>query len=466
MAFNFANILQAVGGQEPWAAQRQGMGSGMGPLMQVDPNRYLTDTAPQAVTPDPVPQNIMQSMASPEMPQNVDPAQMKPARERRSIVDIIGRIADGVAIAGGAPAQYQPYLDAREDRSMAQEDRTRQIDLDALRKQISEQQLKTGGMAIEGDERARLAQGLGAIANNPDAAAMWPQIAEQLQISPERAAQVGEILAKNPQAAGVFAQSLGYEPPKQASKAKEVQIFEYMQSLPEDQREAFKETLVKEMNPYQAAQFELAMKKFEFDQFTYANPQPTEAMRNRAAGIGPAPKGAAAGGGNMQKAALDNLDELSAVYDDLNEIGGLVSSKNSTVSNITTRARASGIGQLLEGAVGTEAQTLRDRIASIRPALMQSIAKATGMTGKQLDSNADVKLFMQTVTDPTTSYEANKRAIEGLKRFINSSAAPAARPARPAAKPRYAPSPNRKPVVSPNANAAALAEARRRGLIK
>jgi hypothetical protein len=78
---------------------------------------------------------------------------------------------------------------------------------------------------------------------------------------------------------------------------------------------------------------------------------------------------------------------------------------------------------LVEGTIGTEAQTQRDRINSIRPGLMQALAKATGMTGKQLDSNADVKLFMQTVTNPTASYEANIAALDGLERFVRQNAA-------------------------------------------
>ena len=129
---------------------------------------------------------------------------------------------------------------------------------------------------------------------------------------------------------------------------------------------------------------------------------------------------AAADSGNMAATARSNLQELRGIYDNLNKMGALVSPQRGAGSNIAARARASGVGQMLEGAVGTEAQTLRDRIASIRPSLMQSIAQATGMTGKQLDSNSDVKLFMQTVTNPASSYEANIAAIRGLERLIAS----------------------------------------------
>ena len=471
----FGNILETLGLRAPdrtpppaamsYGQARAQIGPSSDPLTRVDPNDFINGPqdarpAPQAVTQEgPMPTNILQSLdqTPPEMMQ----PQAEAPRKRLSLIDTVGRISDVIANVGGSQAQYQPYLDAREDRALGMEDRERQIDLDALRKRVTEQQLETGQMGIEGDERARLGQALGAIADDPEAIASWPQIAQQAGISAERTAQVGEILAKNPKAAATFAESLGYTAPKPASQAKELQVYGLLQSKDPKLAEVYLQSISNpdSITPYQQAQLALSMEKFGFEKYKFENPQPTAAMRTAEA------KGAS--GSTAMQGALDNLDELSTVYDDLNEIGGLVSSKKSTVDNVITRSRASGVGQLIEGAVGTEAQTLRDRIASIRPALMQSIAKATGMTGKQLDSNADVKLFMQTVTDPTASYEANKRAIEGLKRFIrNSAPKPAAQPAR-AAKPRYQPSPNRKPVPAPsNANPALLAEARRRGLVK
>ena len=138
---------------------------------------------------------------------------------------------------------------------------------------------------------------------------------------------------------------------------------------------------------------------------------------------------------SMVETAQGNLNELRTIYGELNKMGAMVSPTQAADKNVIARIRASGIGQVLEGAVGTEAQTRRDRIASIRPQLMQSLAKATGMTGKQLDSNADVKLFMQTVTNPAASYEANLAAIAGLERFLKANVKkPAAAPAKPASK--------------------------------
>jgi hypothetical protein len=158
------------------------------------------------------------------------------------------------------------------------------------------------------------------------------------------------------------------------------------------------------------------------------------------AGAGPSPA-------TMQN-ANNLLDELSGIYDKLNSGGAMVNPDRSATGNVLSRLRSSGAGQMVEGAIGTEAQTLRDRVASIRPGLMQTLAKATGMTGKQLDSNADVKLFMQTVTDPSASYQANKAAIAGLRRFLAANAKSA--PTTPAPAPRK-PAPASRAPAKPSA---------------
>jgi len=49
---------------------------------------------------------------------------------------------------------------------------------------------------------------------------------------------------------------------------------------------------------------------------------------------------------------------------------------------------------------------------------MQSIVKASGMSAKQIDSNAELKLMLDQATDPTAGYEANMKALDNLdKRF-------------------------------------------------
>lgn len=131
--------------------------------------------------------------------------QQQPAespRKRRSVIETIGRLADVFAKVGGAEALYEPTLNARTDR-------LREIDMEALRKQLLEHQVRAGGMEVDASERKRLGTALGALVGRENPAALWPAIAEQAGIDPQKTAAIGAILQANPDAAGIFARSLG-----------------------------------------------------------------------------------------------------------------------------------------------------------------------------------------------------------------------------------------------------------------
>lgn len=388
--------------------------------------------------------------------QQAGPAPVAAApRSRRSILDIVGGIADTLATVGGATPLYQPGIDARRDRNNAEEDRAYQIEQRPLERQMIDQKLKRGEQEISAgaldiqNANNELLNSAGAgmrqVFGRSGAEGVlkaWPLLAKNLGVRDDKAAEIGQALASDPE--GTLA-ALFPDPAvaKGGSKAKEIQLYELMAAKDPAAADAYLTSLSdpnKPMTPYQAAQLANADREYERKVYEYDNPKPTAAQRNAGAKTGVADEARAA----SAQAANATLDELSGLYDQLDEIGAMVNPKKGTAGNIAARARASGLGQLVEGAVGTQAQELRDRVESIRPGLMQQLAKATGMTGKQLDSNADVKLFMQTVTDPTRSYEANQAAIRGIRRLLSS---PPPRPAARAAPPARRPgAPERKPA--------------------
>lgn len=352
-------------------------------------------------------------------------APAEPPRKRRSVIETIGRLADVFAKVGGAEALYEPTLNAREDR-------VNQIDMDALRKRLMEHQVSAGGMEVAAAERKRLGTALGALAGRENAAALWPSIAAQAAIDPQKAAAIGQILEANPDAAGIFARSLGADIDnlgKNVYFGTDPNGKTVAYQVGEDGRPHildFSEAGVTPSDPTKIVN--TGGQTVVLD--SRGNPRKVlpnteapgraadRASRERIAASRPGGKAAAGADPAMVETAQANLNELRQIYGNLKKMGAMVSPAQAADKNVVARIRASGIGQVLEGAVGTEAQTQRDRIASIRPGLMQSLAKATGMTGKQLDSNADVKLFMQTVTNPASSYEANIAAIDGLERFL------------------------------------------------
>jgi hypothetical protein len=107
-------------------------------------------------------------------------------------------------------------------------------------------------------------------------------------------------------------------------------------------------------------------------------------------------------------------DALAGDYGILQSRGALVDPANSGARNVWERAAASGPGQLIAGAVGTEAQQVRDRIKTQRPLLMAAIKQSSGMSAQQMNSNMELQFYLQAATDPTMGYDTNLAALAHL----------------------------------------------------
>jgi hypothetical protein len=107
--------------------------------------------------------------------------------------------------------------------------------------------------------------------------------------------------------------------------------------------------------------------------------------------------------------------KLKDSYDKLLAGGGITDPSLKVGSNIMGKISSSAVGQTVGSTLGTRNATERDKIAQSRPVLMGAIMKATGMSAKQIDSNAELKLWLSTATDPNKSYEANIEALQNIE---------------------------------------------------
>lgn len=146
----------------------------------------------------------------------------------------------------------------------------------------------------------------------------------------------------------------------------------------------------------------------------------------------PIPGGPADRKTNEQQAGKETVDsvvaQLRQSYDALDKGGGITSTQQGALSNIGRTLSKSAAGQFVGGALGSQNQKERDAIAQARPLLLQAIMKATGMSAKQMDSNAELKLYLATATDPTLSLEANKEALNRIAELYGSGGTPAKPP--------------------------------------
>jgi len=134
---------------------------------------------------------------------------------------------------------------------------------------------------------------------------------------------------------------------------------------------------------------------------------------------GPTDQKAQAASG-IKAAGASDVDSAIAVlrdsYDRLESGGGITSTKNGALSNALSSISSSGVGNAFGKTFGTSNQSARNDIAMTRPALLAAMMKATGMSAKQMDSNAELKMWMATATDPTLDVESNRRALDNIER--------------------------------------------------
>lgn len=110
-----------------------------------------------------------------------------------------------------------------------------------------------------------------------------------------------------------------------------------------------------------------------------------------------------------------NLRALGDYYDELTKLGASIDTKKSGAANVSARVRASGVGQLVGGAMGTEEQSYRNKINQMRPLLLQEIRQATAMGARGLDSNKELEFYLQAATDPARDIQSNKAALQVLE---------------------------------------------------
>jgi hypothetical protein len=127
---------------------------------------------------------------------------------------------------------------------------------------------------------------------------------------------------------------------------------------------------------------------------------------------------AAATGKSEAKTQLtDIVGSLKKNYETLKEQGGIVSTTESGFGNLGARLSSSGLGQAVGGAVGAKTQEERQKIEQTRPLLLNLIKNATGMSAQQMNSNAEMQLYLNAATNPQLSYEANLEALKNLDKL-------------------------------------------------
>ena len=110
------------------------------------------------------------------------------------------------------------------------------------------------------------------------------------------------------------------------------------------------------------------------------------------------------------------LRDMYTQYERLNARGGIPSESRSAGANIGAFAAGTAPGQMVGRALATPSQTARNQIESLRNELLQAFKAATGMGGKEADSNADVLRLMSAMSDTTMSIESVRGIMQNFSK--------------------------------------------------
>jgi hypothetical protein len=72
------------------------------------------------------------------------------------------------------------------------------------------------------------------------------------------------------------------------------------------------------------------------------------------------------------------------------------------------------VGQAMGRVTGTSAQTKRDELKSIRLQLLNAVKEATGMSSQQLNSNVELKTYLDSLGGETMTKEANLAILNNI----------------------------------------------------
>ena len=119
--------------------------------------------------------------------------------------------------------------------------------------------------------------------------------------------------------------------------------------------------------------------------------------------------------------SIDGLvDEMGALFRELERAGGLINKDRGGLDNAQIAAEASGLGQFiarhapLVNPEGKNRLDLRDQVQILLPSMLLCIKESMGMGSKMLDSNRELNFYVSAAGDTGRSLASNAAALQTI----------------------------------------------------
>jgi hypothetical protein len=125
-----------------------------------------------------------------------------------------------------------------------------------------------------------------------------------------------------------------------------------------------------------------------------------------------------------QLALGDTISTAETLVKDLAKMGGMTSTSKGPLANLVTSLQTGTVGQMGGRVFGTKEQAKRDELKSIRLQLLNAVKEATGMSAQQLNSNVELKTYLDSLGSEGMTKEANLAILDNLsRRYLKGEAA-------------------------------------------
>ena len=115
-----------------------------------------------------------------------------------------------------------------------------------------------------------------------------------------------------------------------------------------------------------------------------------------------------------KESLADSVSVAKTLVNDLAKSGGMTSTSQGPLANLITSLGTGTVGQFGGRLVGTANQAKRDELNSVRLQLFNSVKEATGMSASQLNSNVELKTWLNSLGGPDMTKEANEAILNNI----------------------------------------------------
>ena len=129
------------------------------------------------------------------------------------------------------------------------------------------------------------------------------------------------------------------------------------------------------------------------------------------------------------------LTKIRNAYETLNKAEAIPSSARGAGANVMDYLATTGMGREAQRALGTKANTSLNEITGSRKLLATAIKNATGMSAQEMNSNVELQLTLDALTDPTQGYESAISQLDTISELYGTGKTAAKTPTVPVLTP-------------------------------